>query len=227
MAVVNGRPKGRGGPGLSPVSKAIVLSPVSKAIVALTVLGVLVGATVHLGMIFFVATPSNIVSQKHAATLSAYLAPEFDKQNWRLFAPEPPLTNVHIHARTSVRMPDGSSSVTGWTDLSAKDDAQIVHNPLPSHARQNELGLAWFFFVNSHDAQGRPIGLYGDLSQQYLLRIAAHRIGPCVNGGTVELVQVRMVNTPVAEPKWSGRQANTTTGYQVEPWWTAGAEDFR
>ncbi|MFE9093218.1 DUF5819 family protein [Streptomyces sp. NPDC007264] len=175
-------------------------------------------------MTFFAVAPLNTVSQKNAEAISGYLSPEFN-QNWRLFAPEPPLANRHVQARTNIRMPDGSSLTTDWVDLSARDEARILHNPLPSRAHQTELSAAWFYFANSNGV-GRRVGLYGNTPQQYLLRVVAHRIGPHVNGGTVRSIQVRMANMPLSAASWSGQQMDTTTSYQLAPWWTVKAEDF-
>ncbi|MET7382173.1 DUF5819 family protein [Streptomyces sp. NPDC005526] len=208
--------------------KKFGLSLVSRTIIAFTVAGVVVAAAVHLGMVFLIAAPSNTVSQQHAAAISNYLSPEFEEQRWgRLFAPEPPLSNINIQERANIHMPDGRSLITDWADLTATDDTRINHNPLPSHTQQNELPLAWFYFVNSHDDLGHPIGLRGDLMQQYLLRIVAHRIGPHINGGTVQNIQVRAAYTPVQTAHWSSDKIDTTTSYQVEPWWTVSAEDFK
>jgi hypothetical protein len=199
---------------------------VSRAIVALTVVGVVVGAAVQVGMVFLTIAPSNTISLQHAAAISDYISPEFD-QNWKLFAPNPLQENDDVQTRAEILMPNGTWSITGWVDLTAPDEAKIVHNPLPSHTQQNELRLAWGYFVQTHDNQGRPIGLRGYLSQEYLRRVVAHRFGPLRNGGTVQLIQVRTANTPVAAAPWSSQQINTSTYYQLQPWWIVNPEDFK
>ncbi|MFF0227868.1 DUF5819 family protein [Streptomyces sp. NPDC004629] len=196
------------------------------SIIALTVVGVVVAATAHLAMLFLYNAPSNSFSQRHAANIDKYVSPEL-VQEWQLFAPNPQSVNTHVQARTKVQMPDGRLTDTGWVDLTAMDQKRIVHHPLPSHAHQDELPHAWANFADSLDTEGRPVGLYGELMRQYVLRIAAHRLGPEVNGGTVRLIQVRSANTPVGEPPWSGQQADTRTGYEVQPWWPVTAEDFK
>lgn len=202
------------------------LSFVSMSIVALAVVGVVVAATVHLAMLFFNSAPLNSFSQQHAAAIDKYVVPEF-AQEWQLYAPNPQSVNTHVQARAKVRMPSGSLTDTGWVDLTAMDDERIVHNPLPSQAHQNELHHAWANYVDSLDNEGRPVGLYGKLMQQYLLRIVAHRLGPQVNGGTVQLIQLRSANTPVGQPPWSVQQSDTRTSYVVQPWWAVKAEDFK
>ncbi|MEU9126185.1 DUF5819 family protein [Streptomyces sp. NPDC048506] len=196
------------------------------SIIVLVVVGVLTGAAVHMGMLFLGTAPANSLSQQHAAGINNYIGPEF-AQEWKLFAPNPVSVNSHVQARAKVLMPDGSLTTTGWVDLTAIDEAQIVHNPLPSQAHQNELRLAWTNFFVSLDAKDRPVGLFGNLMQQYLLRIVAHRLGPHFNGGTVQRVQVRSADTPVGAPPWSKQHSNTRTSYLVLPWWTVKAEDFK
>ncbi|MFD7755026.1 DUF5819 family protein [Streptomyces sp. NPDC059757] len=202
------------------------LSPVSMIIIVLSVVGVAVAAVVHSVMLFLNIAPLNTVSQKHAAGLNNYIYPEF-AQDWKLFAPNPTSANTHVQARVKVLMPDGALKTTGWMDLTAMDEVWIVHNPLPSQAHQNQLRGAWSNYVSTLDDKGQPVGLFGNLMQQYLLRIAAQRFGPHYDGGTVQLVQLRSASTPIAAPSWSNQYVDTTTGYLVEPWWTVKAEDFK
>ncbi|MET7788067.1 DUF5819 family protein [Streptomyces sp. 900116325] len=202
------------------------LKPVSVIIIVLSVVGVAVAAVVHSVMLFLTIAPLNTVSQKHAAGLTSYIYPEF-AQDWKLFAPNPTSANTHVQARVKVLMPDGALKTTGWMDLTAMDEAWIVHNPLPSQAHQNQLRGAWSNYVSTLDDKGRPVGLFGTMMQEYLLRIAAQRFGPHFDGGTVQHVQLRSASTPIAAPSWSNQHVDTTTGYLVEPWWTVKAEDFK
>lgn len=198
----------------------------SVSIIALTVVGVAVAATAHFALLFLYNAPSNSFSQRHAADIDKYVSPEL-VQEWRLFAPNPQSVNTHVQARAKVQVPGGRLNDTGWVDLTAKDQKRIVHNLLPSHAHQDELPHAWANYADSLDNEGRPIGLYGELMRQYVLRIAAHRLGPEINGGTVRFIQVRSADTPVGEPPWSGRKADTRTVYEVQPWWPVTAEHFK
>ncbi|MFH9981217.1 DUF5819 family protein [Streptomyces sp. NPDC017179] len=195
-------------------------------IIALAVVGVAVAAIVHLTMLFLNNAPLNSFSQQHAAAIDKYLVPEFS-QGWQLYAPNPKSVNTHVQARAKVKMPSGSLTDTGWVDLTAMDDERIVHNPLPSQAHQNELHAVWNNYVDSLDNEGRPVGLFGKLMQQYLLRIVAHRLGPQVDGGTVQFIQLRSADTPVGRPPWSLQQTDTQTSYVVQPWWAVKAEDFK
>ncbi|MGW1601974.1 DUF5819 family protein [Streptomyces eurythermus] len=211
-----GRADGPGGlPGLSPVSRWVI---------ALTAVAVVVGAAVHLAVVFLAIAPPNHLSQRHATGISRYLGPEFAQQ-WKLFAPNPSTANTHVHARAQVRMPDGTLSTTRWLDLTAKDETRIAHHPLPGQAYQNELRVAWNNFIESLDSQGRPTGLYGSLMRQYLVRIAVRRLAPRADPAAVRRVQLRSAVTPVPAPPWSYQYVDTRTSYLVQPWWTVRAED--
>jgi hypothetical protein len=202
------------------------LSLISRIVIVLTVAAVVAGAAIHLGMVFLSVAPSNTLSQRYSTAIDNYIYPEFE-QNWKLFAPNPVQENDHVQARAEVLMPDGTSTTTGWVDLTAMDEAQIVHNPFPSHTQQNELRRAWSFYTDSHDNQGHPFGQRGTLSQEYVLRIVAHRFGPHLNGGTVQRIQARSADTTVAPPPWSGEKGTSTgTNYQQQPWWNVSSEDF-
>lgn len=206
------------------------LSRLSVAIVVLAVVGVMAAAAVHLTMLFLNNAPPNSFSRQHAAVINRYVAPEFT-QEWQLFAPNPQSSNIHVEARAKVLMPNGSGGLglteTGWVDLTAIDEKAIRHNPFPSEAHQNELRLAWTNYIYSLDTEGRPVGLFGDLTQRLLLRLALQRLEPQVDGGTVQFVQLRSAATPVGAPPWSDQQIDTRTGYLVQPWWAVKAEELK
>ena len=202
------------------------LSPVSVTIVVLAVVGVVVGAVVHLAMCFLSLLPPNAFSQGHVVGVNKYVAPEFI-QGWKVFAPNVPNQNTELQAHAKVLTPDGKLTDTGWVNLSTADQARIVHNPFPSHSEQNEIRLGWNYLLETHDAQGRPMGLIGNLTQQYVLRIAVQRLAPHADGGTVLLVQVRSATTPVAAPPWTKQHIDTRTRYLVQPWWVVRAEDSK
>ncbi|MGW7318067.1 DUF5819 family protein [Streptomyces sp. NPDC054854] len=202
----------------------------SLVIIVLAVAAVLVAAVVHLAMLFLNNAPQNPLSRQHAALINKYVAPEFT-QEWQLFAPNPQSANIHVQARAKVLMPDrngGAGAVeTGWTDLTAIDEKGILHHPFPSEAHQNELRLAWTNYIYSLDAEGRPVGTFGNLTQRLLLRLAVDRLEPRVDGGTIQDVQLRSAVTPVAAPRGSGLEVDTRTVYLVQPWWTVEAEDLK
>ncbi len=216
-------PGGAGDPdGFGGISR---LSLPSRLVLAVVVAAVAVGAVFHIGMVFLHVAPSNTLSQQHSEAVSDYIYPEFE-QNWKLFAPNPVQENTDTQARAETRRPDGTLETTGWVDLTAMDIDKIRHDPLPSHTVQNELRRAWGFYTDTHDAQDHPIGLRGDLSQEYLLHIVGHRFGPRLNGGQVERVQVRVRTSPIGSPSWSGQKNDTRISYRVLPWWAVTAEDF-
>ncbi|MFF5719678.1 DUF5819 family protein [Streptomyces buecherae] len=184
-----------------------------------------VAVAVHLAMSFLHVAPSNTVSREHSETIGDYIYPELE-QNWKLFAPNPLQQNVAVSARAEVRTPDGGTAVTSWTNLTAQDGAAIRHNPLPSHSQQNQLRRAWEFYAGSHDTKEQPIGVRGQLSEQYVRRMVAHRFGSEHEGGAVERIQVRAATTPVAPPSWSEEKIDLKTVYRVLPWWTVTSDDL-
>ncbi|RLV01475.1 hypothetical protein CTZ27_13365 [Streptomyces griseocarneus] len=201
------------------------LSLPSRVAVAIGVAVVTVAAAVHLAMVFLHVAPPNVVSKEHSAAIGDYIYPEFE-QNWKLFAPNPLQQNIAVQARAELRGADGRSTVTQWFDLSAQDGAAIHHNPFPSHTQQNELRRAWDFYVGSHDAKEQPMGMRGELSEQYVRRIVMLRLGAERDGRPVERVQVRSVTRSVAPPPWSDEKAATKPTYRVLGWWPVTTADL-
>lgn len=206
------------------------LSAPARVAVSVAVVCVAAAAVFHIAMVFLHVAPQNAISEKHDEAIDDYIYPEFE-QNWKLFAPNPLQQNIAVHARARVAKPDGSTEITGWVDLSAMDGRAIRHNVAPSHTQQNELRRGWEFFVNSHDENGKPRGLRGELSQSYVKRIVMWRFGPRLNGGTVERVQLRQAVTPVAPPEWSRdggeeERESMKTEYRGYPWWQVTSADL-
>jgi hypothetical protein len=188
---------------------------VALAVVAVTV-------CVHIGMVFLHVAPSNTLTKQHGKAIDDWIYPEFE-QNWKLFAPNPLQQNIAVQVRAQVRSADGGIRTTGWYDLSAQDGRAIDGNLLPSHTQQNELRRAWDFFVVTHDADNRPMGLRGSLAESYLRRLVALRLdreNAAGKGGTVDLVQIRSRTTNVPPPKWSKEQVTGKPAYRVLPWWS-------
>lgn len=213
------RPAGPGIAGLSLPYRIV-------AALALAVIGV--AACVHVGMLFLHVAPANTVSKRHGEVIDEWIYPEFE-QNWKLFAPNPLQQNVAVQARAQIRDTDGSTRITGWYDLSARDGAAIDGNLLPSHTQQNELRRAWDFFVSSHDSENRPSGLRGQLSERYIRRIVTLRVDRAAPGGrdaVIERVQVRSRTTNVPAPEWSDEKTDTKPGYRTLPWWSVTADDM-
>ncbi|MFE0176851.1 DUF5819 family protein [Streptomyces sp. NPDC059002] len=187
-----------------------------------------VAACVHIGMLFLHVAPSNTVTKQHGDVVDDWIYPEFE-QNWKLFAPNPLQQNVAVQARAELRTAGGGVRTTEWYDLSARDGAAIDGSLLPSHTQQNELRRAWDFYVGSHDAQNRPVGLRGQLSDRYVRRLALMRLDredPGGKGDRIARVQVRSKTTNVRPPKWSEETVATKPVYRVLPWWTVTSEDM-
>lgn len=187
---------------------------------ALALGAVAVAACWHLAFVFLHVAPSNTVGKQHAQAVDDWIYPEFE-QNWKLFAPNPLQQNIAVHVRAQVRGADGELVTGDWRDLSAEDGAAIRHNLLPSHTQQNELRRAWDFFTGSHDEDNKANGERGELSEQYLRRIALRRLEPRQPAGAVIVrIQLRSATTAVAAPKWSDEKTDTETYYRELPWWT-------
>ncbi|KOG87837.1 DUF5819 family protein [Streptomyces varsoviensis] len=201
------------------------LSLPSRIAVALGVAAATVAATIHIVMMFLQVTPSNTVTKQHGAAVDDYVYPEFE-QNWKLFAPNPLQQNVAVQARTEVRRADGRLTTGDWIDLSARDAAAIRHNVLPSHTQQNELRRAWDAYLANHDAEDRPNGLRGDLTERYLRRVVLFRLGAERDGGAVQRVQVRSATTNVAPPPWSDEKTDLKPAYHELAWWPVTTADL-
>ncbi|MGW1025510.1 DUF5819 family protein [Streptomyces sp. NPDC002577] len=197
-------------------------------IVAALALGtVALAACVHLAMVFLHVAPANTVTKQHGQAINDWIYPEFE-QNWKLFAPNPLQQNISVQARAEVRTADGAVRTTDWYDLSAQDGAAIDGNLLPSHIQQNELRRAWDFYASSHDAEDRPAGMRGDLSERYIRRIVVLRLDrekPVGRGAVIERVQVRSRTANVAPPDWSDEKIDTRPLFRELPWWRVTPDD--
>ncbi|KMS74593.1 membrane protein [Streptomyces viridochromogenes] len=193
---------------------------------ALALAVVAIAVCVHTGMVFLHVAPPNTVTKQHGKAIDDWIYPEFE-QNWKLFAPNPLQQNIAVQVRAQVGTADGGTRTTGWYDLSAQDGRAIDGNLLPSHTQQNELRRAWDFFVATHDAQNRPVGLRGALSETYLRHIVELRLdraNAAGEGGALERVQVRSRTTNVRPPKWSDEQVSDKPTYRMLPWWSVSAD---
>ncbi|WP_328720533.1 DUF5819 family protein [Streptomyces sp. NBC_00247] len=180
---------------------------------------------VHLAMVFLHVAPSNTLSKEGGATIDDWIYPEFE-QNWKLFAPNPLQQNISVHVRAEIVDADGDRRTTRWMSLSAEDGEAILHNPLPSHAHQNELRRAWDFYVNSHDDKNRSTGSRGALAEAYLRRIVMLRLGAHDYGGTVDRIQLRSSARRVQAPSWSTEKIGTQPMYRLLAWWTVSTTDL-
>lgn len=203
------------------------LSLPSRIIIGVAACAVAAVVAIHLAMMFLHVAPSNTLSKQQGALISDYVYPEYE-QNWKLFAPNPLQQNIAVQVRGQLRTGDGAVRTTGWTDLTARDGRAILHNPLPSHTQQNQLRRAWELFSSSHNAQNRPVGSRGELSERYIRRLVLLRMeGEWTRGGgRVEQIQVRSQTTAVTPPPWSSEKISDKPVYRVLPWWQVTADDL-
>ncbi|MEU3710342.1 DUF5819 family protein [Streptomyces catenulae] len=202
------------------------LSLPSRIVICMAVSAVAVAVAVHLAMMFLHIAPENTLTKAQGSAISEYVYPEYE-QNWKLFAPNPMQQNVAVQVRAELRTGDGGLRTTGWTDLTARDSRAIHHNPVPSHTEQNQLRRAWEYFGSTHNAQNVPIGVRGELSEQYIRRITVRRMEPEWSRlGRLERLQVRSVTTPVAPPHWSSEKISDKPAFRVLPWWPVTTADL-
>ncbi|MFJ9148645.1 DUF5819 family protein [Streptomyces sp. NPDC102270] len=195
--------------------------------VVLALAVVAVAVCVHIGMVFLHVAPVNTVTKQHGRAVDDWVYPEFE-QNWKLFAPNPLQQNIAVQVRARIRTADGGSRTTGWYDLSAQDGRAIDGNLLPSHTQQNELRRSWDLFVSTHDADNRPVGLRGTLSQTYLRRLVVLRLERdhvAARGDILVSVQARSRTSSVPPPKWSEEKVSVQPVYRELPWWAVTSED--
>ncbi|MFG2861399.1 DUF5819 family protein [Streptomyces sioyaensis] len=203
------------------------LSLPSRIVIGVAACALAVVVAIHLAMMFLHVAPSNTLSRQQGALISDYVYPEYE-QNWKLFAPNPLQQNIAVQVRGQLRTENGAVRTTGWTDLTARDGRAILHNPLPSHTQQNQLRRAWELFSSSHNAQNRPVGPRGELSERYIRRLVLLRMESewTRGGGRVEQIQVRSQTTAVTPPSWSSEKISDKPVYRVLPWWQVTADDL-
>ncbi|MFF8380382.1 DUF5819 family protein [Streptomyces sp. NPDC015661] len=231
--------QGTGTPGTGTTGTGIMaLSLPYQVVVAVALAVVAVFTCVHLAMVFLHVAPSNTLTKRHGEAVDDWIYPEFE-QNWKLFAPNPLQTNISVEVRAELATAGGRRT-TGWIDLTAQDIDAIRYNPMPSHAQQNQLRRAVDFYLNTHDDANRSNGLRGDLSEQYMRRIAMLRLDDLEGtdgralGPDVRRIQLRTVSRPVSSPQWSTEKSRSNPSYRDFPWWgiteadrSAGADASR
>lgn len=189
----------------------------SRALVAVTAVAVAVVLGAHLAATFLYSAPLNPVSQRYAKQVNWWMYPLFN-QNWRLFAPNPISENVSVLARARLT-PDGT--VTGWTDLTAQDQATVLHDPVPGHIAVNGLRNAWYQWAGAHDDNGDPSGVHADVLQRYLLNMVLRRLRARV-ARPIGSIQVRAVTTLIAGPGRPPAQMVPRT--RTLCWWAVPAD---
>ncbi|WP_437636485.1 DUF5819 family protein [Sorangium sp. So ce854] len=70
----------------------------------------------HFAMTLAYLTPQNPLKLRLARLIEGYMNPFF-QQNWHLFAPDPITDTRLLMVACRLRAPDGSTTETGWTDI--------------------------------------------------------------------------------------------------------------
>jgi hypothetical protein len=216
-------PTAQKGGGRPPAFGASSEPPIAlRAGVRVAVVLCLVGALVHVLLVFLQVAPPNPLSRQYSRQVSAWVFPLFE-QNWRLFAPNPESANRQISARTKHAAPDGTVQVSGWFDLTAVDTSAVKHDPFPSHTAQNMLRRSWTAYLGTHGGDDRPRSQRALMIQQYLRNIAADRVA-AHRHGAFESIQLRVVTLPIAAPPAAGRRgpgvgAPGPADTRYLPWW--------
>ncbi|WP_240508864.1 DUF5819 family protein [Streptomyces agglomeratus] len=194
-----------------------LLTAVTGAAVALC----LAATLVHVLLVFLYVAPPNAISKMYSQQTNAWVRPVFE-QNWRLFAPNPQSVNRHISARVRHTAPDGTTQVSDWVSLSAKDNSAVKHNVFPSHTAQNILRQAWNAYLKTHGSDDRPRTERALMIQKYLRNIAADRV-TAQRGGTFDSIQLRVITLPIAAPREAGGPPAATAPVRGQtrylPWW--------
>ena len=107
------------------------------ALLGMVLLAAVVTA-VQFAAVMLVSGPSNTISLRYAPQVHALTQP-FLEQDWQLFGPNPQSSNTRILVRTR----SANGTVGSWIDLTAVDYSAVLHDPMPSHANENELRRAW------------------------------------------------------------------------------------
>lgn len=199
------RTEAPGGEGAEPTEVAGYegLSRFARSLVAATAVGLTLAVVWHLTTAFFFVAPNNTISERYGDTMSDYVRPEFYRA-WKLFAPNPVQSEVNIQARAEVRQQDGGTRTTDWYDFTANDLARLRHDPMPSE-HPHLLRRAWSVYDDTHDDDGEPNGVRGQLTDHYLHRIVMQRMDreTPVDIHAVERVQVRVVTRRPPPPPWT------------------------
>ena len=194
-----------------PVPQPVRLSRRSRALVGVAAGLIALVTAAQLAATLLAAAPSNTLSKQYSAQLNWWVTPWLS-QNWKLFGPNPQEENLTI----LVRAQDASGTQSTWVNLTAIDYAAVLHDPMPSHANENELRLAWDAYENS-----KPGSVTQNLVRRYLVNFAAERLGITVPG-SYTAVQFQSVTTPMPPPGTSTPQPPTN---HYLPWWPLTAQN--
>ncbi|MDH6136220.1 hypothetical protein P3T37_005639 [Kitasatospora sp. MAA4] len=216
-------PEQVGGTGAAPPALSL---PAALTVAFATVLCVL-AVIGHVCLVFLHVAPSNAVSQRYQRQTDAWIYPYFE-QNWQLFAPNPESVRWQISARTATTAPDGSRRVGEWLDLTAIDDAAVLHSPFPSHTAQNMLRRALSAYLDTQGTGRTPVSERALMLQEYVANIAAQRLAAGAHPA-FGAVQLRVVSTPITPPASTAPAAPTPSGASSDtrylPWWQVKSHD--
>ena len=187
------------------VPQSVKLSQWSRVLLAAAAVLIALVTAAQFASMMLAASPPNTLSQKYNAQLNWWVTPWLG-QNWKLFGPDPQVENLTI----LVRVQDASGAQSAWVNLTAIDYAAVLHDPMPSHANENELRLAWAAYADSE-----PGSATQNLLRQYLVNFAAERLG-ITGPGSYTAVQFESLTTPMPPPGTSAPQPPTN---QYLPWW--------
>ena len=202
------------------------LSRSAQLVVACGVAACVTAAVVHVLMVFLYVAPANTISTQYSQQINAWVDPYFD-QNWRLFAPDPQSVEQRISARTAKPGPHGGLQTSGWVDLTAIDEAAVRHDAFPSHTAQNMLRRAWSSYLDSHEDSDESTSPQAQMFQEYLRDIAVQRVAARGQHG-FDLVQLRVVTTPIAPPSSQTVDSDATaapSSVRYLPWWKVESDD--
>lgn len=191
-----------------PPPRPVRLSRGPRALLAAAAAAIALVTVVQLAAIFLDSAPPNTVSERYHPQITWWIRPLFE-QNWKLFAPDPQSANTTI----DVRVRDPRGDVSRWVDLTAIDYAAVLHDPMPSHANENELRLAWNAYADAKDGSGTQ-----RLLRQYLVNIALERLTSSTRG-PYAAVQFKVTNNPMPRP---GSKLPSSPDTQNTAWWILG-----
>ncbi|MGK5530544.1 DUF5819 family protein [Streptomyces sp. URMC 129] len=218
-------PSARTGDARAGAPRFSALPPAARAVIAVAAAAVALVTVAHMAaLLFFVAPEGNTAMEQQGDLIRDWVEPEF-AQNWKLFAPEPTTTNVHVQVRAEIRGVSGPE-VTEWIDLTARTQDDMRYHPLPSKTMNTQLRRACAQYLKSHEADGTATSGYGTLTEIHLYRLALQRIDGDVDPDTVESLQVRLERTRPPAMPWTDDSVSRTPEYTEMDWRPVGSLDL-
>ena len=144
----------------------------------------------HFAMTLAYLTPQNPLQLRFARLISGYMNPFF-QQNWHLFAPDPITDTRLLMVSCRLHEPDGSTTETGWTDITT---------PYWESHLENRLGPATRL-GRSVTGAARMIYTVDPTSLQMAKKLDQHRVRAEAGGGSPETAEAEVVDTLRSEVK--------------------------